>query len=116
MGLPKYRVFINTLLELLENVSNREIKEIIGDSVNNHRTVSVVQTIRFLNQIGEFKLANQLENTYDLLFDELKVARIERGVSRQDGFDIYELTDLYEDLVIDTNNVTLRRIITQAVA
>jgi hypothetical protein len=113
---PKYHQFITNLLNIVNSVSNTQIKEIIGDSVNNHRTVSVIQTVRFLDQIGESDLAAGLEDTFNLLRDDLKQARLARGTTRRDAFDIYEFADLYDDLLLQRNNTSLRRAVAQLVA
>jgi len=104
MSVPKYKTFFNNVNSILNMTNKNQIKTTIGDSTNNHRTVSVVQFIRFLEAIGEDVLATQTTLAYNNLYEVLQDQRDYRGVVRRDGFDITEFLNTYEEVVIENSD------------
>lgn len=115
MSNPKYKTFIQKLENVISLSERDEVKEVIGDSTNNNRTLSVTQVIRYLDQIGEFRLSEQLDNAYTVLYDQLWEDRAARGVTRNDVFDINEFFATYNNFVI-AKNTDIRKYVVQAVA
>lgn len=99
--MTKVKLFINTLDTFIGGIDNITIKEAIGDSINNNRTVTVSQVIRYLTSRRNTDLKDlglQLEVVYEELLEDLHEARI--GLLRTDAFDINEFINVYTDVVI----------------
>ena len=80
-------------------------KEMIGDSTNNKRTLTVNQLIRYLSLgevRGDKKLARQLKAVNSVLAAEIKANR-----TRTDAVDLTEFVNTYRELVM--NAPILRR-------
>ena len=100
MGNPKYAVFFALLNSTLNSLDPIEVKLALGDSINNNRTLTVNQVIRFLTQAGtrrQVKLGNNLLNIFSILKDDI---RANRGNLRTDALDINEFLNFYETVVI----------------
>lgn len=98
--MPKYKQFLETILDVLDIYSTNEVKLTIGDSINNNRTLTVNQVIRFLNLTkGRKKLGVQLEKVYPLLRQYMNAQRVSVN-NRTDAFDINEFIAVYEDYII----------------
>jgi len=97
----KFERFFITIADFRADMRNRTnsqfVKEIIGDSVDNNRTVTVNQTIRYLEQVGKRKLANNLRVTYSLLQEHIKAHRD----ARTDAIDLNEFVTTYRSYVMD---------------
>lgn len=89
----------NTVLakvnEVLDTHTTNEVKEIIGDSTNNNRTLTVRQIIRFFEVNNNFRIANALELIYSKVKAELHEYRNDFNY-RTDGFDVNELLFVIE--------------------
>lgn len=108
--MAKYRTFFNNLISVLNRYGTDDIKQAIGDSVNNNRTVTVRQVIRFLQtrRNATFKsLAQDLDFAYDSLRQDILDHRVDN--SRTDAFDINEFITTYEQVVIHEDAADLRR-------
>lgn len=85
------KVFYGKLESVLNKVTTSEIKQTIGDSLNNHRVPTVMQVIRFLDATGKSGLAASLDLYYihDTVQNTLHYQREVRNY-RRDSFDINE--------------------------
>lgn len=79
----------------------KQVKRRIGDSDNNNRVLTVNQTVRYLQAIGQNTLATQLENSFEALGNSIKVNRF---TNRTDAIDINEFVKFYNNNVIENNN------------
>jgi len=105
----KFEVFFNKIATLrsdLRGENGMTAKVIIGASIDNHRTLSVNQTIQYLLAIRKVKLAKQLETIYPVLKPEIVSKRLDL-TKRSDAIDIAEFVDTYRHLVM--NNKLYRR-------
>lgn len=93
---------IATVRSVLRGTIAKQVKQAIGDSVNNNRTLTVSQTIRFLETNGQKALANQLRKVNTVLEPRIRNSR-----QRTDAVDISEFVSTYRQLVM--NNKELRR-------
>lgn len=93
---------IATVRSVLRGKIAKQVKQVIGDSVNNNRTLTVSQTIRFLETNGQKALANQLRKVNTVLEPRIRNSR-----QRTDAVDISEFVSTYRQLVM--NNKELRR-------
>lgn len=93
---------IATVRSVLRGKIAKQVKQSIGDSVNNNRTLTVSQTIRFLETNGQKALANQLRKVNTVLGPRIRNSR-----QRTDAVDISEFVSTYRQLVM--NNKELRR-------
>lgn len=99
----KFETFFNVLTTIRSIVRNRKdkgLKKKIGDSIKNNRTLTVNQTIRVLNILGNTRVANELQAVYTVLKADIVEARINRGSVRTDAVDLTELTNLYRNEVM----------------
>lgn len=79
------------------------VKEAIGDSTNNNRTLTVNQVIRYLKVSpvkGNKKLVRQLASVYDILREDIIVDR-KRSTRRSDAVDFNEFVTTYRAIVMD---------------
>jgi len=99
----KFEAFFNKIATLRSNLRGENgivAKAVIGASVDNHRTLSVKQTVEFLIATRKIKLAKELEAVYKLLQPEIAVYREN---DRTDAIDIAEFVNVYRDLVMDND-------------
>ena len=82
------------------------VKTLAGNSMNNKRTPSVSQTIKYLKYKKKHKLANQLEAVYSVLRPEIVSRRLDL-TRRTDAIDLTEFVNTYRHLVM--NNKLYRR-------
>lgn len=97
----KFQQFFYNLADVrstLRGSGTTVAKEIIGDSTNNNRTLTVVQTIRLLDATGEGRLAQQLESVREVL-EPVVLKR--RNNNRVDPIDISEFVSTYRELVMN---------------
>lgn len=83
-------------------------KAIIGASIHNNRTLSVNQTIQYLNAIGKKKLAKEIATVYPVLRPYIVQDRV-TNTRRTDAIDLAELVDTYRAVVMEDRK--LRRVI-----
>lgn len=98
--MSKVSKFYNKLTTALNKVETIEAKLIIGDSINNHRTLTVNQVVRYFRESGVRggkTLANNLEISYIALRPLIEVAR---DNNRSDAIDINEFNSFYEDFIV----------------
>ncbi len=100
--MSKLNNFINEVATVLSvvNADSAYAKEIIGDSLNNHRTLTVNQLVRYLSITGDYTLSVNVSLAYNKLRPNLKKYRNRRN-NRSDAFDVNEFFAVL-------NNVSLR--------
>ncbi len=79
------------------------VKEAIGDSTNNNRTLTVNQVIRYLRVSpvkGNKKLVKQLTSVYDILREDI-VSDRRQATRRTDAVDFNEFVTTYRSVVMD---------------
>jgi predicted membrane chloride channel (bestrophin family) len=109
----KFQEVFNVLTEfrsVARGFNTKVIKTKIGDSIENNRTITVSQAIRFATKIGLRRTALLLEVTNAIMEEEILSTR----TSRTDAIDLNELVTTYRNVVM--NNGKLRREIGSAVA
>lgn len=89
-------VYLTAVRSLVRKNGNSKIKKLIGDSTNNKRTVTVMQTVRFLTKIKDRKGAKQLRAVLEVLENDILTARN----LRTDAIDLTELTNTYREVVM----------------
>lgn len=102
--MSKYNNFYNSLVGVVGNLNTNSVKERLGDSTHNHRTLTVNQVVRFLNTKrtkGLKNLGNSLQNVYEILKEDIIANRLSR---RTDAIDINEFISFYESEVICLGN------------
>ncbi len=100
----KFETFFNvltTIRSLVRNKKDSSLKKKIGDSTKNNRTLTVNQTVRILNTLGNQHVARELAAVYGVLKKDIYNAREERGTVRTDAIDLTELTNTYRDVVMN---------------
>ena len=90
--------------------TTKVIKQSIGDSIQNNRTITVGQAVRFASRMGLPKTALILEITASILEEEILSAR----KNRSDAIDLNELVTTYRNVVM--NEGKLRREIGSAIS
>lgn len=99
-GNPKYIEFFTQLNTVINSLDPVEVKTIIGDSINNNRTLTVGQVVRFLTSTGSTTFTNlgiSLENIFNITKVDIKN---NRKNLRTDAIDINEFLNFYQDTVI----------------
>jgi len=100
MSAPKYINFYEQLANTVVGLDPQEVKSIIGDSTNNHRTLTVNQVVRFLinsDATRNVGLGRKLRSVYSLIRNDIKNSRVN---SRTDAIDINEFLLFYTGAVI----------------
>ena len=97
----KFQQFFYDVLEISKSLNEVKyaVKNRIGDSINNNRTLSVNQVVRFLDQHNNKNakvLAQQIINAYEVLKYDMKNRR-----SRTDAIDINEFIKSYRIVVMN---------------
>lgn len=111
----KFQETFNALTEVRSMLRGREVrsvKKIIGDSTRNNRTLTVNQTIRFLNITGAHNLAARLDVVSTILKNQI----LKRRKNRTDAIDINELVSTYRSVVMNGRSATYRKQIGTAVS
>lgn len=109
--MTEYRQFFNSLVTILNRYDGTYIKESIGDSTNNHRVPTVNQVIRFLSSSRKAELrtlGDNLSLAYETLKEEIETTR-RSNTSRSDAIDINEFIDTYNEVVISSGDIDIRR-------
>lgn len=101
---------LTAIRSLTRGKGNKIIKKVIGDSTNNKRTVTVLQTIRYMEATGDELLAKELKVVLGVLENKI----LSRRNRRTDAIDLTELTNTYREVVM--NKAQLRREIGTALA
>ena len=89
--ISKVSVFMGEVSTFIGKFDTNTIKECIGDSINNNRTCTVSQIVRFLKVKRKVAMANQLIEVCSCVKEELAELRVIRLCNRSDSFDINEL-------------------------
>jgi len=99
--------FLAKLDRILCTFTDRELKIYVGDSVNNHRTISVNQLIRLLSKPGinrrNRQLGRHLRAVYQILRPFMAYQRSKR-CRRSDAYSITEFIVML-NTIIDTERV-----------
>ena len=104
--MPKYNVFFNLLTGVVGSLNTKSVKGRLGDSINNHRALTVSQVIRFLESRRNPELKNLGQNL-DVVFELLKEDIVaSRDNLRTDAVDINEFINYYGAEVIALGNHT----------
>ena len=102
----QFEKFFNKIAKFrsdMRNIANSDsVKDLIGDSKNNNRTVSVNQVVRYLDKTGKKRLARQLKAVNKLMLPRIKEIRKSDGVKRTDAVDMEELVRVYRVEVMDS--------------
>ena len=96
----KFETFFKAIAEVRSNArgeQTKQIKRLIGDSTRNNRTLTIVQTIRYLDVVGLEALATQLDSVRPLIEQEVLKARS----SRTDAIDLSEFVNTYRNVVMN---------------
>ena len=88
--MSKLNVFVNRLVDIINEQDRNTVKSVIGDSTLNNRTLTVTQFVRYLNATGRYNTAFNVTKVYGVLNKRL-VAQRDRRNFRTDAFDINEL-------------------------
>lgn len=108
--------FVNAVTNTVNNLNTVAVKESLGDSTNNNRTLSVRQLIRFLsatrgrNAGRNRALASDIETVYNRLRSEITYVRSLTN-SRTDAVDIQEFITELDYLVSVGRTAALSRVI-----
>lgn len=106
--------FLTSVLNFVNTFDRDYVKELIGDSVNNDRQLSVRQIVRFLHVRGKHAEGYALEAVRQTLCRTMNRNRSYSNY-RSDAFDINELVRTVTTL--DTNSVrNLSKIISKVAA
>lgn len=90
----------------MRNPANSKcVKELIGDSTSNNRTVTVNQVIRYLEYTGQRTTAKQVKAAYSVLRPVISTIRAADGVVRTDAIDLDEFVRIYREEVMNTRNL-----------
>lgn len=111
----KFQETFNALTEvraLLRGREVRSVKKILGDSTKNNRTLTVAQTVRFLNKTGAHNLAKRLNVVSSILKPQI----LKRRKNRTDAIDINELVSVYRTVVMNGRSDVYRKRIGTAVS
>ena len=96
----KFETFFKQIAELrsvARGNQTKQIKRLIGDSTSNNRTLTVVQTIRYLDVVGLDTLATQLDSVRPLIEQEVQKVRN----NRTDAVDLSEFVNTYRSVVMN---------------
>lgn len=91
----KTSTLVNSINNVIATFGTNEIKLAIGDSINNHRVLTVNQLIRFLGtrrKASYVNLGKALVKAYNANRGSISTARSVNGLVRTDAIDINELT------------------------
>lgn len=106
--MPKYQRFFKKIAKFRSDMrysaNSDSVKDLIGDSTQNNRTVTVNQVHRYLVQTGQVTNAERLAATYEVLRPIIKSTRLYDGCQRTDAIDIDEFVRVYRHEVMDTKN------------
>ncbi len=100
MSKPKYKNFFDTLTNVVYSLDTVEVKLVLGDSINNNRTLTVSQVIRYLLSSSSRKnvaLGRSLRTVFNELKEDIKFNRFN---NRTDAIDINEFINFYSEAVI----------------
>jgi hypothetical protein len=92
--------------------TGKRIKRYIGDSTRNNRTLTVSQTVRYLDRTGLTNLAQAVGIVSEILETEI----LRRRENRTDAIDLTELVNTYRVVVMNGKSDTYRRRIGNALA
>lgn len=117
--MPIYQEFFYELLKTTQslNIQKDFFKDLIGDSIENNRTLTVNQVLRF--QASTFstrngkRFAKKLKTVYNILRPHIKSDR-KATTKRTDAIDINELVSTYRAVVM--NDRKLRQTIGQTIS
>lgn len=104
----KFELFFNniaTVKSLLKGELAKQVKLSLGDSIKNKRTLTVQQTIRYLENNNQKNLGNQLRKVSKVLEHSMYANRtFIRHTKRTDAFDLTEFVNTYRMFVMDNKS------------
>ena len=100
--MTKYNLFYNNLINTVNVFNNNLVKATIGDSINNNRTLTVGQVVRYLNSgnsgiKGAKALGTNIANVFNILRNDINANRMN---NRTDAVDYFEFIYAYQNFVI----------------
>lgn len=101
----KFQRFFNDIATIRAELRGEQVtfaKEVIGDSANNNRTLTVSQTIRYLNELGYTDLAVELSSVRNVLEPVIIRRRKNR---RSDAVDLSEFVNTYRNVVMNSGKL-----------
>lgn len=113
--MSKVNTFFNNISTVVNGLNTNTVKATIGDSVNNNRTLTVSQVIRYLTTRRKSNLkllGNQLDVAYGILRPEIVAGRLS---FRTDAIDINEFLLAFESGVV-TGPTSVKRSIGRELA
>lgn len=99
---------------VLQGRNTKSVKELLGDSVNNNRTLTVNQLIRFLTLAKDTTFANQISAVNEIIEPLVMEHRFITGSKRTDAIDYNEFVSVYRTEVM--NNRNHRKVIGRALS
>lgn len=96
----KFETFFKQVAELravARGTQSKQIKQLIGDSTTNNRTLTLGQAIRYLDIVGLDTLATQLDSVRPVLEREV----LKRRNGRTDAIDLAEFVNTYRSVVMN---------------
>lgn len=110
--MSKCATFLTALEVVLASYSRDTVKVTIGDSINNNRTLTVNQVVRFLSGRSNRKLGTvglNLTNMYELVRGDITKYRT-RYTYRTDAIDINEFIDYFDRKVLNASTSVVRSV------
>lgn len=92
-----YFLHLASIRASVRGSNTKNIKRLLGDSINNNRTLTVSQLIRYAKLVGTKDAARRLEVVAAFLEQDI----LDRRNFRTDAIDINELVDTYRTQVIE---------------
>ena len=84
-----------------QSLINRDIKSRIRDSINNNRTLTVSQAIRYFKRVGRKETALKLQAVKAVLEPVILKQRRLDGCKRTDAVDLSEFVTVYREEVMN---------------
>jgi hypothetical protein len=104
MSTPRYQTFFNVIVELRsllrDQQNTKNIKLKVGDSINNNRTITVNQVIRYFYSVGADSIASEIASVYEYLRPVILNAR-DLSTQRTDSIDFSEFVNVYREYVMN---------------
>lgn len=103
----KFETFFKQIAELrsvARGTQSKQIKQLIGDSTVNNRTLTLGQAIRYLDIVGLDSLATQLDSVRPLIEREV----IKRRTNRTDAVDLAEFVNTYRSVVMNGKKLRVK--------
>lgn len=112
MKLVKSDLFLIQLKQVVERFNRDGVKVSVGDSINNNRSLTVSQVVRFLTEVSANQERNILGVNLAAAYKRLRPLILQgRAVTRNrtDAIDINEFINYYTTFVVTISNQTARK-------